>query len=179
MTEIWLPIEGYDFYEVSNLGRVRRLESVVTNTNGITRKVQGKILKPMTNNSGYLMVRLCKNGISRPFLIHRLVSAAFLPNPDKKPQVNHLSEDKLNNSVENLEWCTAKENVNYGTRNKRASEKHQKPVLCVELNQIFSSLTEAAKQLRLNVGNLGSVLAGRRKTAGGYHWEYAETKAAS
>ena len=180
MTEIWLPIEGYEnLYEVSNLGRVRSLERTVIKKNGSKRKVPGKILKPATNNNGYLMIRLCKNGICRAFLIHRLVSTAFLPTSDKKFQVNHLDEDKTNNTVENLEWCTAKENSNYGTRTKRISEKHQKSVLCVELNQIFPSIIEAAEQLSLNVGNLGSVLKGRRKTAGGYHWEYAETKTAS
>ena len=179
MTEIWLPIEGYEnLYEVSNLGRVRRLESFVTNKNGVKQKVPGKILKPGTAR-GYLTVNLSKNGIVRTCSIHRLVSTAFIPNSDKKFQVNHLDEDKTNNTVENLEWCTAKENVNYGTRNKRTAEKLQKPVLCVELNQIFPSLTEAAKQLHLNVGNLGSVLTGRYKTTGGYHWKYAETKTAS
>ena len=174
MSEIWLPIEGYEnLYEISNLGRVRSLERTVIKKNGVRRKVSGKILKPRTNNSGYLMVRLYKNGIWRDFLLHRIVSTAFIPNPDKKLQVNHLSEDKTNNSVENLEWCTAKENNNYGTKNKRASEKLSKPVLCVELNQIFPSLTEAAKHFNVTQSNLGSVLAGRSKTAGGYHWEYA------
>ena len=180
MTEIWLPIEGYEnLYEVSNLGRVRRLESVVNGKAGSKRKVPEKILKPGTHRNGYLFVTLSKNGIRRHFLLHRLVATAFIPNPNNLPQVNHLSEDKLNNTVENLEWCTAKENNNYGTRTKRASEKLQKPVLCVELNQIFPSLTDAARQLRLSVGNLGSVLTGYSKTAGGYHFEYAETKTAS
>ena len=172
MTEIWLPIEGYEnLYEVSNLGRVRRLESFVAGKAGSKRKISGKILKPGVSK-GYLIVNLCKNAVRKNYYVHRLVSTAFLPNPDNKPQVNHLSEDKTNNEVSNLEWCTAKENNNYGTRIKRASEKHSKSVLCIELNQIFPSLTEAARQLSLNVGNLGSVLAGRRKTAGGYHFEY-------
>ena len=180
MTEIWLPIENYEnLYEVSNLGRVRRLESFVNGKAGSKRKVSGKILKPMAQQNGYLFVTLCKNGIGRSFTLHRLVSTAFLPKSDKKFQVNHLDEDKTNNTVENLEWCTAKENVNYGTRTKRASEKLQKPVLCVELNQIFPSLTEAARQLCLSVGNISGVLTGYSKTAGGYHWEYAETKTAS
>ena len=179
MTEIWLPIEGYEnLYEVSNLGRVRRLESVVNCKAGSKRKFPGKILKPRVVQ-GYLRVNLCKNGIRRSYYIHRLVSTAFIPNPENLPQVNHLSEDKLNNSVENLEWCTAKENINYGTRNKRASEKHKKAVLCVELNQIFPSLSEAAEQLGLTKTNLSCVLTGRNKTAGGYHWEFVETKTAS
>ena len=179
MTEIWLPIEGYEeFYEVSNLGRVRSLERTVIKKNGVKRKVSGKILKPRVTR-GYLIVELCKNGIRRYFLIHRLVATAFIPNPDKKLCVNHLDENKQNNSVENLEWCTVQENNNYGTRTKRSSEKHKKAVLCVELNQIFPSLTDAAKQLCLSVGNISHVLAGRYKTTGGYHFEYAETKTAS
>ena len=180
MNEIWLPIEGYEnLYEVSNLGRVCSLERTVIKKNDATRKVPGKILKPGTNKNGYLKVNLCKNGTRRTCYLHRLVATAFIPNPDKKPQVNHKDEDKTNNTAENLEWCTAKENNNYGTRNKRASEKRSKPVLCIELNQIFPSLTEAARQLSLSVGNISWVLTGRSKTAGGYHWEFAETKTAS
>ena len=180
MTEIWLPIEGYEnLYEVSNLGRVRRIESVVNGKAGSKRKVSGKILKPMAQQNGYLIVTLHKNGIRRNFLIHRLVAAAFIPNPDKKPQVNHLSEDKLNNSVENLEWCSAKENTNYGTRNKRISEKRKKAIYCQELDEIFSSAGDAAEQLGLKRSNIGCALCGRSKTAGGYHWEFAETKTAS
>ena len=180
MTEIWLPIEGYEnLYEVSNLGRVRRLESVVNGKNGSKRKVSGNILKPRAQQNGYLMVNLCKNGIRRSYYMHRIVSTAFIPNPDNKPQVNHKDEDKLNNSVENLEWCTAKENTNYGTRTKRSSEKLQKPVLCVELNQIFPSLTDTAKHFNVTLSNLSWVLTGRSKTAGGYHFEYLETKTAS
>ena len=179
MTEIWLPIEGYEnLYEVSNLGRVRSLERTVIRKNGVKLKVSGKILKPRVNK-GYLFVTLCKNGIGRNCYLHRLVSTAFIPNPNNLPQVNHLSEDKLNNSVENLEWCSAKENINYGTRNKRSSEKLQKPVLCVELNQIFPSLTDAAKHCNVTLSNLSWVLTGRSKTAGGYHFEYLETKTAS
>ena len=180
MTEIWLPIEGYEnLYEVSNLGRVRSLEHTVIKKNGVKLKVPGKILKPGTNKNGYLKVVLSKNGIHRNYYLHRIVSTAFIPNYDKKPCVNHLDEDKTNNTADNLEWCTAKENTNYGTRNKRSSEKRSKPVLCVELNRIFPSLNEAARQLRLSVGNISYVLTGRSKTAGGYHFEYLETKTAS
>ena len=178
MTEIWRPIEGYEFYEVSNLGRVRRLESFVNCKNGVKQKFPGKILKPRVNNCGYLMVRLCKNGICRSYYLHRLVCQAFLPNPDNKPQVNHLSEEKTNNSVENLEWCTAKENANYGTRTKRVSEKLSKPVRCVELDRIFNSISDAARHFNIAQPNISNVLAGKLKTAGGYHWELVEAKAA-
>ena len=179
MTEIWRPIKDYEnIYEVSNLGRVRSLERTVIRKNGVTLKVPEKILKPKARRDGYLTVNIYKNAVCKNYYIHRVVSTAFLPNPDNKPQVNHLSEEKTDNSVENLEWCTAKENVNYGTGIQRGHEKLGKPILCIELNQIFPSVTDAARQLSLSKGNLGSVLAGRRKSAGGYHFEYVEAKAA-
>ena len=178
MTEIWLPIEGYEnLYEVSNLGRVRRLESVVTNKAGVKRKFPGKILKPRTAR-GYLKVLLCKNGISREYYIHRIVSTAFIPNPDRKPCVNHRDECKTNNAVSNLEWCTAEYNNNYGTHNER-NIKLRKIIRCVELDKTFPSIFAASNELNLPSGNISNVLAGRHKTVGGYHFEFVETKTAS
>ena len=167
--EEWRPIEGYEYYEVSNLGRVRSWIN-----NKWKRRNTPKILSLHRLTKGYLGVSLSSApNVSKTIKVHRLVAKAFIPNPDKKFQVNHLDECKTNNAVSNLEWCTQKENLNYGTRTKRASEKCSKPVLCVELNRIFPSLNEAARQLSLNTGNLSSVLSGRNKTAGGYHFEFA------
>ena len=179
MTEIWLPIEGYEnLYEVSNLGRVRSLEHTVTNKNGSKRKFPGKILKPRAHRNGYLKAELYKNGIRRYFLLHRLVATAFIPNPNNLPQVNHLDEDKTNNTVENLEWCTAEYNNNYGTHNER-NIKLRKIIRCVELDKTFPSILAASKELNLSSGNISRVLTGRYKTTGGYHFEFAETKTAS
>ena len=101
MIEEWRPIVGFEgLYEVSNTGQVRNC--------------RGKLLRPGLNHNGYLKCVLCKKGKTKTIYIHRLVAQAFLLNPDNLPQVNHKDEDKTNNSVDNLEWCGAKYNVNYG-----------------------------------------------------------------
>ena len=117
--EIWRPIEGYEgLYEVSSYGRVKSLKRPYENNGGI-QWTKERILSPGKDKDGYLQVNLHCNGKQHQRKIHRLVAQAFLPNPDNLPQVNHRDEDKLNNRVENLEWCTAKYNSNYGSRKDR------------------------------------------------------------
>ena len=109
--QIILDGEKYG-YEVSDLGNVRNAKTK-------------KILKQRDNGHGYLFVDLWKNGDGKQMYIHRLVCLMFVENddPEHKIQVNHINEDKSNNTVENLEWCTASYNTNYGTRNERVAEK--------------------------------------------------------
>ena len=116
MIEEWRPIEGYEgLYEVSNLGRVRSLDMYVKVGYGNYRLHKGKVLSPTKNKNGYLKVNLYCNGKQKTIDVHRLVTEAFLPNPDNLPQVNHKDENKTNNRVENLEWCDVKYNLSYGT----------------------------------------------------------------
>ena len=113
--EHWKVIDEFPDYEVSDKGRIRRL-TPSKNT------YKGKIKNTSINNAGYEIVTFNKDKIySRT--VHRLVAIAFLPKPDGCDEINHKDENKLNNSVENLEWCTHKYNMNYGTANKRISEK--------------------------------------------------------
>lgn len=115
MEEIWKDISNYEGkYEVSNLGRVRRLSY-----NG-TGEI--KFLKQSTNKRRYKRVGLCKNGKMKNCYVHRLVAITFIPNPNNHKEVNHKDENPANNNVNNLEWCTSEYNNNYGTRNKRAGE---------------------------------------------------------
>ena len=111
MQEIWKDIEGYEgLYQVSNLGRIKSLNYLNT---GIT-----KIMKQ--NLSGnYATIGLCKKGKVKTRYIHRLVAETFIPNTDNYLEVNHKDENKQNNRVDNLEWCTRKYNINYGTHNQR------------------------------------------------------------
>ena len=111
--EQWKSIAGYEgLYEVSNLGRVKSLNY---NKTGVE-----KILKP-NKVKGYLQVQLWRDGKYKMFLVHRLVATAFLPNPEGFEQVNHLDENKSNNCVSNIEWCSAKYNNNYGSHNERVA----------------------------------------------------------
>ena len=135
--EQWKKIEGYEgLYWVSDQGRVKNRE--------------GKIMKPIIDKRGYLRITLHKNNQPKSYYMQRLVALAFIPNSDpEKNQVNHKSEIKTDNRVENLEFCTVKYNNNYGTRNERVREKHYKKVLCIETGKIFNSAKEAAKHYNL------------------------------
>lgn len=113
--QIWKDIEGYEGkYQVSNTGKVRSLN--------YRRTGKTKMLKQDTNNLGYKLTVLYKNHKSKTYLVHRLVALAFISNPLNLPQVNHIDENKTNNAVWNLEWCTPKYNSNYGTRLERCSK---------------------------------------------------------
>lgn len=158
MKEIWKTIECYENYEISNLGRVKN-------------KKKNYSLKPL-NLNGYLVVCLCKNGKQKLFRIHRLVAFAFLPNPNNYPFVNHKDEDKTNNHVNNLEWCTAKYNCNYGTRNERRIKKQSKQIKCIENGVIYNSGNEIQKLLGFSAGNINLCCHGKLKSAYGYHWEF-------
>lgn len=177
--EIWKDIDNYEgLYQVSNLGNVKSLNY---NHTGNPR-----LLKPHESESGYYYVYLRKDKHTTGFRVHRLVASAFVPNPDNKPQVNHINENKKDNRAINLSWMTAKENSNYGTRNRRISTclsdgrtgrkygKHSraKPVYCVELDKVFSCASEAGDTLHITKSNISRVCNGNGYTAGGYHWYY-------
>lgn len=203
MDEIWKDIEGYEgLYQVSNLGNVRSLNY------GRTGEI--KLLNQYTNKKGYKHTSLSKNGKVKNHLIHRLVAIAFIPNPNNYKEVNHKDENPSNNNVKNLEWCTREYNNNYGTRNKRASEKmkgkspseehrkklseslkgkykgkdspNAKPILMYDKEGNFIKRFECARDTNEYFGkknaykNVSRCLTGRRKTAFGYMFKYADEK---
>lgn len=123
MKEIWKDIPEYEgLYQASNLGNIRVLNRVVNsgikNNNTVIRK--GKLLKQRINQ-GYYEVALSKNNKKKFLKVHRLIAITFIPNLNNFPSINHKNENKLNNNVNNLEWCSVKYNCNYGTRNQRIS----------------------------------------------------------
>ena len=117
MKELWKPCATYsDRYEVSNLGRVRSL--YMATSQGVKLRDKPKILKQYPHHkNGYMNVILRKDGSKKTRGVHRLVAKAFLPNPENKPQVNHIDSDKTNNDFRNLEWATRSENMSHSYKN--------------------------------------------------------------
>lgn len=177
MQEVWRPVyEFVGLYEVSNWGRVKSVERYVYNSQCGKYHVKEKILKQRTDVYGYSNVNLCKDGVHKRCLVHRLVAEAFLPNPENLPQVNHKDENKLNNRVDNLEWCTNEYNHNYGSCNERSGKSRRKSVaqytLTGELVKIWDSPTTIENELGFSRKNISRCASGKRDTAYNFKWSY-------
>ena len=170
MKEIWKDIKGFEGkYQVSNLGRVKSVERISTTG----QHLHEKIMKTCKDPGGYIFVAFYLNGKKKNYKIHRLVLESFNPVEGmEKLDCNHIDEDKSNNRLDNLEWLTRKENLNYGTHNKKIAEAHSVRILCVELNREFESIKAAAKAFNHDKGNIWRVLDKPHRTACGYHWKY-------
>lgn len=126
MKEIWKDIKGYEgLYQISNLGRIKSLERKIIRQHSTTMLLKEKILKQQ-NMNGYKIVRLSKNNTIKQYLVHRLVAVAFIKNPNNYKEINHKDEDKSNNKLDNLEWCSHNYNINYGTGNERRKQTELK-----------------------------------------------------
>jgi len=171
----WSEIKGYEgLYLLSSDGDVIALPKTVKGRNEsgailIQRKAR-PIKKHLRGRDGlmYEAVTLSKDGKSKAYSVHRLVANAFLPNPHGLPEVNHKDENPLNNSVDNLEWCTRQYNIDYS---KSKSIRQIKDGLTVGS---FKSISEAGRQTGIGRRNINNVLCGRSKTAGGFVWKYCK-----
>ena len=184
--ENWKDIKDYEgFYQVSDCGRIKSLARDIYCQNGTFHyHAEERILVPCLNKYGYANVNLCKNGKRKNITVHRLVAESFLQNPENKSQINHKNEVKTDNVVENLEWCDAKYNANYGTRNERIIQNRRsfkfgdnpqaKLVFCVELNKTFDCAKRAQEELGISVSSISQACNGKTKTAGGFHWKYVD-----
>lgn len=184
MSEIWKPIKDFEkLYEVSNQGRIRSLDRKVPRGNH-SLNIKGRILKPENDKDGYKLVSLSKNGIEKMQKVHRLVAQAFLPNINNYPHVNHKDENKSNNCVENLEWCDAGYNNNYGNHNdnmkKCMNARYGKAVNQYKINGTFirsyESTRLAGRMTGIDYCSIRRCCQGLNKTAGGYLWSYKNIK---
>ena len=174
--KIWRDIAGYEgLYQVSNMGRVKSLERIITRKNGRKQTIRERILKPKTKRTGYLQVGLFNGrGKEKKFLVHRLVCGAFHENPENKPCVNHIDENKANNEANNLEWCTYKENNNHGTRTARTSKPVGQYSIDGNLIKVWQSTREVERQLCFDHSTVSKAAQGKYKTAYGYVWKYID-----
>ena len=167
MEEIWKIMKEHKNYEVSNCGKVKN-------------KKTGRILKTTKNNKGYERFIVYINKKPSIFYMHRVVANNFIDNPNNYEQINHKNEDKLDNRVENLEWCNNKYNANYGTRNKRIIEKKRhtfKTIIQKDKNdnivKIWKDICEIQEQTNYDKHNIYKSCEKKYKYAYGYKWEYA------
>ena len=174
MEEIWKDIKDFEGkYQVSNLGNVKSLNY---KGHGYSR-----VLVPKVNNCGYEWVELFCNGKSAYRQVHRLVADAFIQNPNQYPVINHKDENPRNNKVDNLEWCDYSYNIKYSLKlhpKERSVRKHKRPIAQVDKDGNIVRIWEYSRQVEKE-GNMSqwSVLQccnGKRKTAYGYTWHYAD-----
>ena len=167
MKEIWKDIEGYEGkYQISNKGRVKSLGRVIyrKDSNKVARFTKDKIRKLKTDKCGYKFINLSKNGISKNFLIHRLVAEAYIPNPDNLPEVDHIDNDKTHNYLNNLQWLTNRDN------NRKSKNK---PILQYSLDGEFIREWDCASDVgKRERGGIKQCLRGKSKSAYGYIWKY-------
>lgn len=184
MNEIWKDIRGFEgIYQVSNKGRVRSLDRIIHQPGkfgGDTIHIYpGKLLVLGRNPRGYLHIDLhYKQRIER-HSVHRLVALHFLPLVEGKPFINHLDSNPENNTVENLEWCTQSENIQYAYDTGRKVPPHQRPIGQYTEDMKLIKVWESSAQIGREIPNLSrenvlKVCWGQRKHAGGFRWAYIE-----
>lgn len=168
--EIWHEVYGFDhLYEISSLGRLR---TKYAGKRGYTNEYH--YIEPLNNGNGYLRFNLRCNKTQRTVYVHKLVAEYFIDNPYGYTEVNHKDENKKNNCVDNLEWCSHIYNTNYGTMPDKIRHKKSKRIKCVETNQVFGSLKEAAEVMNVSNTSISNCINRRSKTAAGYTWEYID-----
>lgn len=162
MIEIWKDVKGYEgLYKVSNKGNIKSFY-----------KSKTRILKPSKDKDGYLRIDLYKDGKSKTFQLHRLIAIEFIPNPENKPEVNHINEDKTKNNIENLEWATHRENINHGTRTQKCSKEVYQYDIEGNLIKKWTSTAECGRN-GFTQGIVAACCRGELKAHKNYIWKYA------
>jgi hypothetical protein len=193
MQEIWKPVQKYkNYYEVSNFGRIRSIDRYIKNSIGVTKFKKGRIIK-LSDSAGYEGANICVDSKIYKFKIHNLVAEAFLQRIEGKNWINHKDFNRKNNCVENLEWCTPKENVSHTILNGRwkpschkntksmlgkfgAEHNRSKAVIQYDLqkNEIarFGGTREAGRSVNLQPESIARCCRGERNCYKNYIWKY-------
>lgn len=162
--ELWADIKGFEgIYQVSNFGRVRRLPG--------DRFPQGKLLTRQHDRWGYAQYKLCRKKEKKYYLAHRLVAAAFLPNPNNYPQVNHKDKNRDNCYVGNLEWCSVSQNMIH-----KSSVNANKGVCQFSadgrLLAMYANINAASNATDIIAARIEQCACHNREFAGGFKWEF-------
>lgn len=173
MKEIWKDIEGYEnYYQVSNLGRVRSLDRAVTGPHSSKQVKVGKVLVEKPGNRGYILNTLCRNGECRTFQTHRIVALEFLENKSNLPQVNHKNGIKTDNNVKNLEWCSISYNITHAISTglnpvkfgENTSQVKLSSEQVIEIKEILTNKRmkqkNIAKKFNVSAGNISRISRG-------------------
>lgn len=172
MERIWKDIPGYEgFYMVSSDGLVRSVDRDVNKTSfgkEIIVPMKGRLLSQTKTNAGYMQVHLFKDGKQKNMQVHRLVAMAFIPNPQNLPQINHRDEDRLNNRMENLEWCTAQYNGSYGSRPDKYKTRVSKQDADGTVVATFNSVKEAADSVGCHYTQISHAITDKTAVKGWY-----------
>ena len=179
--EIWKDVVGYEgLYMISNLGRIKSFHHK-----------RARILKPGQNKLGYRMLSLFKNEIGKTKMVHRLIAESFIPNTENKPCIDHINGDPTDNRIENMKWCTHKENLNNPVTRKKMSntwaneelkekmrfmQKHRIGVDMLTLDGKYIRSFDSIRQASFHSGAWDSEIArcckDESKSTGGYKWRF-------
>lgn len=191
--ELWLPVPGWEnYYEVSNLGRVKSLPRTIPHSKFGVVRIPGKIMHA-SNAAGYRALNLSRDKKDTRSLVHRLVAMAFIPNPNNYPHINHINCNRADNRVGNLEWCNQSQNQYHAYRNglRPATDdlkgakgftnvKNRKPVLQYSIDGSFirewRSLTEAHNETKIRLSGISQVCTGKIKEAGNFIWKFKDER---
>lgn len=189
LVEIWKPVVGWeDSYMVSSFGRVKSLDREVQKKDGSIQIYKEKIKEPTPGKNGYLRVNLYAECKYKTCLVHRLVAEAFLPNPENKPQVDHIDGNRNNNALFNLQYVDKITNqLNPNTRTKmslshkgKPSNWHKDEKKKIQFNtdgkiiKIWDTTNDAKDLIGISRQVINDACSGRCKSAGGYKWQYLD-----
>ena len=182
IAEIWKDVQGYEgLYQVSNFGRVkslgRNIKKPLTKIGYVWQSE--RILKGRKDTKGYLRVVLYKDQTPKGFKVHRLVAVAFIPNPENKPEVDHINRDKIDNSVNNLRWVSHKENMNnsltiaflFSVAKAGKNHPRARAIRNIDTKEIFDTIEQASKRYSISHSAIIYAIKNNGRSAG-FKWEY-------